>query len=271
MPSRGSARGTCRRTWSDWRHLIRMDRGAGGLYNWGSIAHYATASVAVFFLVLLLRMFVRFGDSERAESSVTRSRRIAGHWRRHRRRQLLARRAGCRIASGLDFPTRLAGGLAAANAGGPLLLVEPGAIPPAVATDLDPADPGGIVVARRPPSSQRCGSYDGVRSYTTGTVTSGRRRPLRDRRRSGCVARFPLAARSTLATEPQLPDAPRRDRSSNVAARRDPAHRPNSLPASAAAALAALNAGEASQIFNGWPPPRSLPGWLLLAACSSTP
>jgi len=50
------------------------------------------------------------------------------------------------IATGENFPDALAGGAAASHAGGPLLLVEKDAVPPAVATELTRLKPKRIVI-----------------------------------------------------------------------------------------------------------------------------
>lgn len=50
------------------------------------------------------------------------------------------------VATGLDFPDALAAGPAAARAGGPILLVRPGGIPPATAAELARLRPARIVV-----------------------------------------------------------------------------------------------------------------------------
>ena len=74
------------------------------------------------------------------------------------------------IASGVQFPDALSGSPAAARAGGPMLLVQPGAVPPAVQTELQRLHPAKIVVL---------GGVDSVadsvltqlQTYTTGTVS----------------------------------------------------------------------------------------------------
>ncbi len=50
------------------------------------------------------------------------------------------------IATGVNFPDALAGAPAAAQAGGPVLLVPQGALPASTKTELDRLDPGEIVV-----------------------------------------------------------------------------------------------------------------------------
>ncbi|MFP3464750.1 cell wall-binding repeat-containing protein [Leifsonia sp. SIMBA_070] len=74
------------------------------------------------------------------------------------------------IASGLQFPDALAGSPAAARAGGPMLLVQPGAIPPAVQTELQRLHPGSIVVLGGADSIAES-VVTQLKSYTSGSVT----------------------------------------------------------------------------------------------------
>ncbi|CAM5469621.1 cell wall-binding repeat-containing protein [Leifsonia shinshuensis] len=74
------------------------------------------------------------------------------------------------VASGLDFPDALSGAAAAARAGGPVLLVQPGAIPPAIQTELTRLSPQKIVVlgGTNAVSDAVLAQLGG---YTSGTVT----------------------------------------------------------------------------------------------------
>ncbi|MGN7800608.1 cell wall-binding repeat-containing protein [Leifsonia sp. 22587] len=74
------------------------------------------------------------------------------------------------IASGLQFPDALSGSPAAARAGGPMLLVQPGAVPPAVQTELQRLHPAKIVVLGGP-NSIADSVLAQLKSYTTGAVT----------------------------------------------------------------------------------------------------
>ncbi|HEY0869138.1 MAG TPA: cell wall-binding repeat-containing protein, partial [Acidothermaceae bacterium] len=74
------------------------------------------------------------------------------------------------IATGLNFPDALAGGAAAANQGGPLLLTDPNAIPDAVGAELRRLTPARIVVLGGL-SSVSASVATALAAYTTGTVT----------------------------------------------------------------------------------------------------
>ena len=50
------------------------------------------------------------------------------------------------VANGMNFPDALAGAPAAGRESGPVLLVQAGSIPSAIAAELDRLDPGRIVV-----------------------------------------------------------------------------------------------------------------------------
>ncbi len=54
------------------------------------------------------------------------------------------------VATGSDFPDALAGSVAAARAGGPILLVGRDTLPAATATELARLEPGRIVVLGAP-------------------------------------------------------------------------------------------------------------------------
>ena len=74
------------------------------------------------------------------------------------------------IATGLNFPDALAGGPVAALNGGPILLVEPNAIPPATAAELLRLAPGRIgIVGGTAAVSASVQSQ--LAAYTTGSVT----------------------------------------------------------------------------------------------------
>jgi putative cell wall-binding protein len=74
------------------------------------------------------------------------------------------------VATGINFPDGLAGGAAASNQGGPLLLVAPDALPPATATELTKLKPGRIVVLGGS-SAVSAAVQTALQAYTTGTVT----------------------------------------------------------------------------------------------------
>jgi len=111
------------------------------------------------------------------------------------------------VATGENFPDALAGGAAASYAHGPLLLVEPGAIPSAVATELARLKPARIVIQ---------GGSDvisdavatALQGYTSGAVT---RNAGADRYATGLLTSkaFPAAwGRPVLiATGDNYPDA----------------------------------------------------------------
>ncbi|HEY3926269.1 MAG TPA: cell wall-binding repeat-containing protein [Acidothermaceae bacterium] len=142
------------------------------------------------------------------------------------------------IASGLNFPDALAGGAAAANAGGPLLLVEPGAIPPAVATELTRLTPASIVVLGGPPAVSDA-VVTALQSYTTGTVT---RVAGADRYATAAdlAASFPSGSPVYIATGLSFPDALGATAAATLQHAAILLTDPNTLPASTAAALAAL-------------------------------
>jgi putative cell wall-binding protein len=74
------------------------------------------------------------------------------------------------IATGQSYPDALAGGPAAAKEGGPLLLVQSNAIPPATASELTRLQPAAIVIlgGTGVVSAAVATALD---AYTTGTVT----------------------------------------------------------------------------------------------------
>lgn len=74
------------------------------------------------------------------------------------------------IASGLSFPDALSGSPAAARGKGPMLLVQPGAVPPAVQTELKRLHPAKIVVLGGT-SSVEDAVLTQLKTYTTGTVS----------------------------------------------------------------------------------------------------
>jgi len=109
------------------------------------------------------------------------------------------------VATGLNFPDALAGGAAAANAGGPLLLVRPTDVPPAIAAELVRLKPGRIVVlggvlAVGPAVASA------LQAYTTGTVT---RVAGADRYQTAATlaAGFATGSRVYIATGVNFPDA----------------------------------------------------------------
>ena len=74
------------------------------------------------------------------------------------------------IATGENYPDALAGGPAAAHAGGPILLVRQNSIPSSVATELDRLNPGRIVVLGGPAIVSNA-VQTALGAYTTGSVT----------------------------------------------------------------------------------------------------
>jgi putative cell wall-binding protein len=74
------------------------------------------------------------------------------------------------VATGLNFPDALAGGAAAANEGGPLLLVLPDAVPAPIAAELQRLQPGRIVVLGGLGAISDA-VLTALQTYTTGAVT----------------------------------------------------------------------------------------------------
>ncbi len=142
------------------------------------------------------------------------------------------------IASGLNFPDALAGGAAAANAGGPLLLVEPSAIPPAVASELTRLSPASIVVLGGSPAVSDV-VVTALQSYTTGTVT---RVAGADRYATAAdlAASFPAGSPVYVATGLSFPDALGATAAATLQHAAILLTDPNTLPSSTAAALAEL-------------------------------
>jgi putative cell wall-binding protein len=109
------------------------------------------------------------------------------------------------VATGRNFPDALAGGAAAARDGGPLLLVEPAAIPGPVAAELQQIHPGRIVVLGGP-TVVSDGVVSALQAYTSGTVT---RVAGADRYQTAAslAAGFPVGSPVYLATGANFPDA----------------------------------------------------------------
>jgi hypothetical protein len=109
------------------------------------------------------------------------------------------------IATGLNFPDALAGGAAAANAGGPLLLVNPTAIPASIATELQRLKPARIVVLGGTAAVSDAVA-SALQSYTAGTVT---RVAGSDRYQTAAMlaATFPHGSPVYVATGVNFPDA----------------------------------------------------------------
>lgn len=109
------------------------------------------------------------------------------------------------IATGLNFPDALAGGAAAANQGGPLLLTAPDAIPAALGAELRRLTPGRIVVLGGL-SSVSASVVTALAAYTTGTVTrvSGTDRYATAALLAGT---FPSGSPVYIATGSNFPDA----------------------------------------------------------------
>jgi putative cell wall-binding protein len=75
------------------------------------------------------------------------------------------------VATGENFPDALSGAaVAAGTAGGPMLLVENGSIPPAIATELGRLHPGRIVILGGTSVINSTVAAQ-LRAYTTGTIT----------------------------------------------------------------------------------------------------
>lgn len=110
------------------------------------------------------------------------------------------------IASGRGFPDALSAGAAAAALGGPVLLVEPAGIPPAVQAELARLRPARIVVAGGAAVVSDV-VLNALRSYTPGEVT---RQWGSDRYATAAAisaAAFPQAATVHLATGLNFADA----------------------------------------------------------------
>lgn len=99
------------------------------------------------------------------------------------------------IASGLQFPDALSGSPAAARAHGPMLLVQPDAIPASVRTELQRLHPAAIVVLGGSSTISES-VFTQLKSYTTGAVT-----------RLGGADRYAASAavsRATASTSPAV-------------------------------------------------------------------
>ena len=110
------------------------------------------------------------------------------------------------VANGRGFPDALSAGAAAAALGGPVLLVEPGNIPPAVQTELARLQPARIVVAGGAAVVSDA-VLNALRSYTSGEVT---RQWGADRYATAAAisaATFPQAATVHIATGLNFADA----------------------------------------------------------------
>ncbi len=110
------------------------------------------------------------------------------------------------VVTGRNFPDALAAGPAAAHAGGPVLLVEPHALPPATAAELDRLRPGRIVVAGGPRSVSD-EVVAALRRHTTGAVD---RQAGQDRYETAAgvsASSRPSAATVFVASGENFPDA----------------------------------------------------------------
>ena len=109
------------------------------------------------------------------------------------------------VAAGLNFPDALAGGAAAANDGGPLLLVLPNVIPAPVAAELQRLQPGRIVVLGGAGAISDA-VLTSLQTYTSGAVT---RVMGADRYRTAAslAASFPDGSPVYIATGVNFPDA----------------------------------------------------------------
>jgi len=74
------------------------------------------------------------------------------------------------VASGANYPDALSGSAVAGRDGGPMLLVQPDAIPPSIASELTRLHPGRIVVLGGT-ASVNDAVFSALGGYTTGTVT----------------------------------------------------------------------------------------------------
>jgi hypothetical protein len=142
------------------------------------------------------------------------------------------------LATGTNFPDALAGGAAATNQGGPLLLVQPGAIPPVISSELQRLRPGRIVVLGGEKSVSPAVAA-ALASYTSGGVTrvSG---ADRYQTAAALAAGFPAGSPVYVATGANFPDA----LSATAAAAAQHAAilltEPNTLPSATAQALSAI-------------------------------
>lgn len=142
------------------------------------------------------------------------------------------------IATGLNFPDALAGGAAAAKAGGPLLLVRPDLIPAPIAAELTRLTPASIVVLGG------TGAVSDAVLTTLGTYTSGPVTRVAGANRYSTAANladsFPTGSPVFLATGTDFPDA----LAGTAAAAAQHAAilltTPTTLPPDTAAALSAL-------------------------------
>ena len=142
------------------------------------------------------------------------------------------------IATGLNFPDALAGGAAAAKAGGPLLLVLPDLIPTRIAAELTRLRPASIVVLGGTGAVSDA-VLTSLQTYTTGAVTrvSGVDRYATAAR---LATSFPTGSPVFIATGRDFPDA----LAGTAAAAAQHAAilltTPTTIPSGTAAALSAL-------------------------------
>jgi len=142
------------------------------------------------------------------------------------------------IATGLNFPDALAGGAAAAKAGGPLLLVLPDLIPTQIAAELTRLTPASIVVLGGTGAVSDA-VLTSLQTYTSGSVT---RVAGADRYATAAnlAASFPTGSPVFIATGKDFPDA----LAGTAAAAAQHAAilltTPTTIPSGTAAALSAL-------------------------------
>jgi putative cell wall-binding protein len=142
------------------------------------------------------------------------------------------------IATGLNFPDALAGGAAAAKAGGPLLLVRPDLIPTQIAAELTRLTPASIIVLGGTGAVSDA-VLTTLQTYTSGSVTrvSGADRYTTA---ASLAASFPTGSPVFIATGKDFPDA----LAGTAAAAAQHAAilltTPTTIPAGTAAALSAL-------------------------------
>lgn len=109
------------------------------------------------------------------------------------------------VTTGTGFPDALAAGPAAAFDGGPLLLLEPGAIPAVVSTELERLDPDRIVVIGGTPSVSAAVFAQLDAAYGEVTRIQGANRY--ETSRNVATETFPSATVAYIATGITFPDA----------------------------------------------------------------
>lgn len=143
------------------------------------------------------------------------------------------------VATGTNFPDALAGGAAAARDGGPLLLVEPDAIPASVGSELSTLAPSRIVILGGT-ASVSASVQTALQAYTKGTVTrvSGADRYATA---AALADTFPTGTPAYVATGTNFPDALAATAAAAVQDAAIVLTSPTTLPAATAAALQQLH------------------------------